>query len=47
VLASIHGFKFEKAGLFGDGITITKPFEAGSSPYFEETIRVLSTGEFE
>lgn len=46
VLASIHGFKFEKAGLFGDGITITKPFEVGSSPYFEETLRVLSTSQF-
>lgn len=46
VLASIHGFKLEKAGLFGDGMIITKPFEAGSSPYFEETLRVLSTSQF-
>jgi Ser/Thr protein kinase RdoA (MazF antagonist) len=46
VLASIHGFKFEKAGLFGDGITIAHPFPAGSSPYFEEAFRVLSTGQF-
>ncbi len=46
VLASIHGYKFEKAGLFGDGITIAQPFEAGSSPYFKEAFRVLSSGQF-
>jgi Ser/Thr protein kinase RdoA (MazF antagonist) len=46
VLASIHGFKFEKAGLFGDGIIIAKSFETGSSPYFEEAFRVLSNGQF-
>lgn len=45
-LASIHAFKFQKAGLFGTGITITKPFDEGSSPYFEEAFSVLSKGKF-
>ena len=45
VLASIHAFKLPKAGLFGDGIAIEHPFELGSSPYFEETNSVLSSGK--
>lgn len=45
VLASIHAFKLPKAGLFGDGIEIGRPFELGSSPYFEETYSVLSNGK--
>ncbi|NDD59623.1 MAG: aminoglycoside phosphotransferase family protein [Chlamydiae bacterium] len=45
VLASIHAFKFSKAGLFGEGITIGHPFAAGSSPYFEEAFSVLSKGK--
>lgn len=43
-LALIHSFKFEKAGLFGDGMEIAHSFEAGSSPYFEETLKILSNG---
>lgn len=46
VLASIHAFKFQKAGLFGGGITIDQPFDAGSSPYFEEAFSVLSKGKY-
>ncbi len=42
LLASIHAYKLPQAGLFGDGITISHPFEMGSSPYFEKTISVLS-----
>lgn len=42
VLASIHAFKFPKAGLFGDRLTIATPFDEGSSPYFEEAFKVLS-----
>lgn len=42
ILASIHAFKFPEAGLFGDGIAISRPFEIGSNPYFEETYAVLS-----
>ncbi|MES2344913.1 MAG: aminoglycoside phosphotransferase family protein [Chlamydiota bacterium] len=45
VLASIHAFKFTKAGLFGEGIMISYPFETGSSPYFEEAFSVLSNGK--
>ena len=45
VLASIHAFKFTNAGLFGEGITISHPFKAGSSPYFEEAFSVLSKGK--
>ena len=45
VLASIHAFKFTKAGLFGEGLSIKHPFEAASSPYFEEAFSVLSTGK--
>lgn len=41
-LALIHSFKFKEAGLFGNGLKINIPFEIGSSPYFEETFRVLS-----
>jgi len=33
-LSQIHGFQFEKAGLFGRGLEIAVPFEEGSSPYF-------------
>ncbi len=42
ILAHIHSIKFPKAGLFGDGIKIDKPFKLGSSPYLEETISILS-----
>lgn len=42
VLALIHGFKFAQAGLFGDGLTIGHPFQAGSSPYFDEAYNILS-----
>jgi Ser/Thr protein kinase RdoA (MazF antagonist) len=45
-LASIHAFKFQEAGLFGEGIIIAKPFDAGSSPYFEEAFSVLSKGKY-
>ena len=45
VLASIHMFKFSEAGLFGNGIAIGHLFKTGSSPYFEETLSVLSKGE--
>jgi len=45
VLASIHKFQLPKAGLFGDGIAIGHPFELGSSPYFEETLSVLSNSK--
>lgn len=45
VLASIHAFKLPQAGLFGDGMSIKRSFELGSSPYFEETFSVLSKGE--
>lgn len=31
-LASIHSFKFQNAGLFGEGIKIAKTFDVGSSP---------------
>jgi len=44
-LGFIHAFKFEKAGLFSEGITISKPFAKGSSPYFEETLSLLSKGK--
>ena len=46
LLASIHSFKFQKAGLFGEGIRIAKSFEDGSSPYFEEAFSVLSRGKY-
>ena len=45
-LASIHAFKFQNAGLFGEGIKIAKPFDVGSSPYFEEAYSVLSNGKY-
>lgn len=45
-LASIHAFKFTKAGLFGEGMTIGHPFAVGSSPYFEEAFSVLSEGRY-
>ncbi len=41
-LALIHSFKFSQAGIFGDGMNIAIPFPRGSSPYFEETHRILS-----
>jgi aminoglycoside phosphotransferase (APT) family kinase protein len=44
-LASVHAYKFPHAGLFGEGITIGRPFAVGSSPYFEEAFSVLSRGE--
>lgn len=46
VLASIHRFKLCQAGLFGDGMIISHPFEKGSSPYFEEAFSVISNGKF-
>ena len=42
VLALIHSFKFPKAGLFGEGLSIVQSFELGSSPYFEEAYNILS-----
>ena len=45
VLALIHSFKFPRAGLFGNGLTIGHPFELGSNPYFEETLSILSKGK--
>lgn len=45
VLASIHSFRFPRAGLFGDGIAIGRPFELDSNPYFEETHSVLSSSK--
>lgn len=42
ILASIHSFRFPKAGLFGDGLAISQPFKINSSPYFEEAYSVLS-----
>lgn len=45
VLASIHAFKLPKAGLFGDGVAIGHPFAIDSSPYFEETLSVLSNSK--
>lgn len=45
VLASIHSFKFPRAGLFGDGLAIGHPFELGSNPYFEETYSILSNSK--
>lgn len=45
LLASIHAFKLQRAGLFGNDITITHHFELGSSPYFEETHSVLKNGK--
>jgi aminoglycoside phosphotransferase (APT) family kinase protein len=44
-LASIHNFRFPNAGLFGLELTIEQPFALGSSPYFDEAYRVLSTAE--
>ena len=41
-LALIHSFKFPKAGLFGNGIAIGRPFPKNSSPYFEEAFTILS-----
>lgn len=46
LLGSIHAFTFQKAGLFGEGLSIDKPFEIGSSPYFEEAFSVLSKGKY-
>lgn len=45
-LASIHAFKFQDAGLFGEGIKISRPFPEGSSPYYEEAYSVLSNGKY-
>ena len=45
-LASIHTYKFQKAGLFGERIIIANPFDEGSSPYFEEAVSVLSKGKY-
>lgn len=45
MLATIHAFKFTKAGLFGEGMTINHLFEDGSSPYFDEAFSVLSKGK--
>lgn len=44
-LASIHQFKFPNAGFFGEGLTIKHPFKTGSSPYYEETLSLLSNGK--
>lgn len=41
-LALIHSFKFEQAGLFENGLKIGRAFATGSSPYFEETFKILS-----
>lgn len=41
-LALIHSFKFDQAGLFENGLKIGKVFASGSSPYFEEAMRILS-----
>ncbi|MBX9923251.1 MAG: aminoglycoside phosphotransferase family protein [Rhabdochlamydiaceae bacterium] len=46
LLASIHAFTFPVAGLFGEGISIGKPFKVGSSPYFEEAFSLLSKEGF-
>lgn len=46
VLATIHSFKLPQAGLFGDGMTVSHVFEAGSSPYFEEAFSIISKGNF-
>lgn len=46
VLATIHNFKLPQAGLFGDGMTISHIFRAGSSPYFEEAFSIISKGKF-
>lgn len=45
VLATIHSFKLQQAGLFGDGMIVSHAFEVGSSPYFEEAFSVLSKGK--
>lgn len=45
VLASIHSFTFSKAGFFDKNLTICKSFEIGSSPYFDEAIRILTQGK--
>lgn len=45
-LASIHSFKLSEAGLFGDGMSIGRSFATGSSPYFEETVSVLTEGKY-
>ena len=42
VLSTIHQFKFQQAGLFGDGMAVSRAFEVGSSPYFEEAYSVLT-----
>lgn len=46
VLASIHAFKFQQAGLFGEGIIIDNLFADHSRPYFEETFSILSKGKY-
>ncbi len=45
ILTSIHAFKFTQGGLFGVGMEVGNSFEVGSSPYFEETLSVLSKGK--
>ncbi len=42
LLARIHAYTFSQAGLFGNGLVITTPFLAGSSPYYEEVHRLLT-----
>lgn len=46
MLATIHNFKLPKAGLFGDGMTVSHSFEVGSNPYFEEALSIISKGKF-
>ncbi|WP_068469869.1 phosphotransferase family protein [Candidatus Protochlamydia phocaeensis] len=41
-LACIHSFRFPQAGFFEEELKIGHIFEEGSSPYFEESVRVLS-----
>lgn len=42
VLAEIHAFKFQRAGLFENGLNIVIPFEKGTRPYYEECYELLS-----
>lgn len=45
-LATIHQFKLPEAGLFGEEMSINRVFAKDSSPYFEETVRVLTHGKY-
>lgn len=45
-LALIHSFNFKQAGLFENGLELGQVFEVRSSPYFEETFRILSSGGY-